>query len=840
MQATFPGKQNLPPPRRTARSLVERLFAACIALSVLCSSHSSLPGANQSQRIVTPDDPISVAIASGLTQRNAGHFAAAIGEFQQGLRLARERHDAPRAARCLVLISASQVLSFEYRAALGSAQEALILAREAKDYELAGAASGNMAAVYAQVGDFPAAERQVTQALDLLRQDPRQDAVTQGLTAKALLTQASLCIIQGRTNEGARWSQQGIALANKLGDSRLEALGLEASGTALLRENQISEAQKAFEKEYRLRSTLHDTDGLAVTKEHLAELELAKANPDYTKALRLIDEAFAVPSPTFKANAQYYPIHIRAVILLKSGRTSEALAEFRRAVRSADEWRRGALPGDITSSQTVAALNSVYRDFAELAAELSLHEHNPGLAREGLEVLAENRAASLREQLAMAFDRNERLPDSYFKELAELQAAQAKVTLGSGNPADLDKLRRIRLELDDLENQIGLQVEENNIIGERNSGRNSLRDIQARLSATEVLLSFCMDKEKSFLWAVSGDRMNLYQLSGEDVIRSKALMFTDAVRNSGAGGAPAAGQELSDALFGQLAARYRDRPEWLIVADGPLLNGVPFSDLPSADRSGTPIIAKHALRILPGELLLMGRQRRQPESRFVGIADPIYNAADSRLRGEQSLSESRADGASISLARLVGSDREIRSAAKLSGLQKQQLLTGVKATGTEVEKGLADNPEIVHFAVHVVSPPEQPQEAALALSLKQGIPELLTPELIATLRVPGSLVVLSGCSSEQGRALPGAGLMGLSRAWLLAGAAAVVVSAWPTPDDSGRFFSAFYSRLQNTSSGGLAKKAAIALQQAQLDMQASSGYSKAPSFWAAYSIVTKE
>jgi CHAT domain-containing protein len=100
--------------------------------------------------------------------------------------------------------------------------------------------------------------------------------------------------------------------------------------------------------------------------------------------------------------------------------------------------------------------------------------------------------------------------------------------------------------------------------------------------------------------------------------------------------------------------------------------------------------------------------------------------------------------------------------------------------------------------------------------------------------------VLSGCASGQGKKLPGAGLVGLSRAWLLAGAAAVIVSAWPTPDDSGRFFSAFYRHFQNTSAASLAQRAAVSLRDAQLEMQKSSGYSSSPSLWAAYSIISKE
>jgi CHAT domain-containing protein len=245
------------------------------------------------------------------------------------------------------------------------------------------------------------------------------------------------------------------------------------------------------------------------------------------------------------------------------------------------------------------------------------------------------------------------------------------------------------------------------------------------------------------------------------------------------------------------------------------------------------------LRFLPSELLLLADQPPQPSLRFVGIGDPVYNFADSRLAAGRFPADAKTTSG-VALARLVGSEREVRSAAQLSGLHDQEILLGPRANSAELQKSLANDPEVIHFAVHVVSPPERPEEAALALSLKNGMPELLTPEAIAALRVPGSLVVLSGCSSGQGKALPSAGLQGLSRAWLLAGAAAVIVSSWPTPDDSGRFFSAFYGHLQVAKAGPLAQRAARALQQTQLDMQQSKGKSGAPSFWAAYSLISKE
>jgi CHAT domain-containing protein len=156
---------------------------------------------------------------------------------------------------------------------------------------------------------------------------------------------------------------------------------------------------------------------------------------------------------------------------------------------------------------------------------------------------------------------------------------------------------------------------------------------------------------------------------------------------------------------------------------------------------------------------------------------------------------------------------------------------------------LSERPAILHFAVHVVSPDSQGRhsdEAALVLSLtEKGVPELLTRESVAVLHVPGALVVLSGCDSQQGMVLPGTGLVGLSRAWLLAGASAVVVTSWPTPDDSGIFFRVFYGHFQKAP-GTVGQRAATALQQTQMEMRAGSGYRVAPAFWSAYSLVSRE
>ena len=777
---------------------------------------------------------VDAAIAQGRQFRSRGQFVEALRCFLSAARGAQEIGDRDRQAKALLSATKCQIFLFRYRDALASTEAVRNIGSETGDYTVLGAATVNLATIYYQLGDFPHAAEDASQAVDYLRKSWRKDYL-----AQALLNQANIEADSGNASVAKYIYREGIAVAQSARLPLQEAELRDQLGVSLLRANRIADAETEITAAYRIYSQKQDQNGLAITNEHRAELELKKGNCE--AALHSIDRAFASPSPSFKTSPQFYPIHIRAKILACEGSSRTALAEFRRAVNAADEWRRGALPGDTTNSRTVAYLHDVYQDYTLLAAELALKDKAPELAREALEVLMENRAASLREQMTRTLGRNLQLPAQYFELLAQVQELQARITLGKPSKADSVKLEDLRFRLSDFENHIDSAAGNPINPKEKIRDKNSLRNIQSRLGENEALLSFCLGENKSFLWTVTDKRVSLHELQAEEAIRAKAYEFTRAVQ-TGQNSSTAA-RSLSAQLFGKLDPAVWAKPDWLIVRDGALLDSIPLSALTdlSPARQGAPLVAFHNVRSIPSESLLLTSKTPEPKPRFLGIADPIYNLADSRRRQKLNLLQARAATTPVTLGRLVGSDQEVRAAANASGLSDSQLLLGAQASQASLRVALSSTPEIIHFAVHVVSPHDRPEEAALALSLaSDNMPELLTPEAVAALRVPGSLVVLSGCASEQGKFLPSAGVMGLSRAWLMAGASAVVVSAWPTPDDSGQFFSIFYRHLRAAQSGSLAERAAAALSETQAEMQRTTGYRNSPSFWAAYSIVSKE
>jgi CHAT domain-containing protein len=192
-------------------------------------------------------------------------------------------------------------------------------------------------------------------------------------------------------------------------------------------------------------------------------------------------------------------------------------------------------------------------------------------------------------------------------------------------------------------------------------------------------------------------------------------------------------------------------------------------------------------------------------------------------------------------------------------------LTGGSATEDALKRGMRGR-QVLHLATHAFFLGECPS----ALSSRGGGPDLpdnlvflagenplllsglalaganrrqaakpdeedgiLTAEEIAAQDLRGvSWVVLSACDTGVGRVVPGEGVLGLRRAFRIAGARTVITSLWPIEDEAARDWMRrlYESRLSGRSTIEAVHEASLGMLKARRG----SGRSTHPFFWGAF------
>ena len=141
----------------------------------------------------------------------------------------------------------------------------------------------------------------------------------------------------------------------------------------------------------------------------------------------------------------------------------------------------------------------------------------------------------------------------------------------------------------------------------------------------------------------------------------------------------------------------------------------------------------------------------------------------------------------------------------------------------------------IHFVAHGVSSRTDPLDSAIILSRTNSAEEsfkLYAREIIQH-PIHARLVTISACYGNGTRSYAGEGLVGLSWAFLRAGAHNVIGALWEVSDESTpRLMDALYQGLQD----GLPP--AVALRQAKLSLLHSQVNFRKPFFWAPFQIYT--
>ena len=233
-------------------------------------------------------------------------------------------------------------------------------------------------------------------------------------------------------------------------------------------------------------------------------------------------------------------------------------------------------------------------------------------------------------------------------------------------------------------------------------------------------------------------------------------------------------------------------PGLAVVPHGPL-HRVPFHALYDGSRY---LVERFEVTYAPSAMvyaLCQGRAPRRTGATVLGVEDPLIPAAEAEAR-------------------------------TVSGrLPSSRLYVGEEAT-VEALRAAAPGSGTLHLACHGLFRSDNPMFSAL--KLHDG---WLTAADVMGLDLPGALVTLSACESGRSGVIGGDEILGLTRAFLGAGVATLVVSLWLVQDDTtAELMSLWYGRLR----GG--ERPAAALRAAQLEVMERHDH---PYYWAPFVLV---
>jgi CHAT domain-containing protein/Tfp pilus assembly protein PilF len=365
------------------------------------------------------------------------------------------------------------------------------------------------------------------------------------------------------------------------------------------------------------------------------------------------------------------------------------------------------------------------------------------------------------------------------------------------------------------------------------TGPQPLNPQQIAAQAKGTILFYWLGEKQSYLWAVAPQKTSLFTLPpGAEIDAAvqryrKALAGPQDVLDA----ADRDGQSLYRMLIAPAQPWLKKDAKVFVIPDGSL-NNLNFETL-----------------LVPGlklsEPKLPGSSPSEPTLHYWLEDVTIANASSLRVLGGAGGGKQRRNrdlllvGNSVApnnkYPELAKAAAQMESVARHFPAAEQKILTRQEATPSAY---LASSPErfsYIHFVAHGTASRLSPLDSAIVLS--KGSAEDDSFKLYARdiIRHPlrADLVTISACYSAGERSYSGEGLVGLSWAFLRAGAHNVIAALWEATDASTeQLMDKFYDELDKGASPD------VALRAAKLFLLRSSGF-RNPFYWAPFQLYAR-
>lgn len=749
----------------------------------------------------------------------------AVGEDYRlrALELARRIRYKEGEADALMALSGLLIQKGQYWQALQRLNEALPLWRQTGQTESQINAITQLGMIHDILGNHQHALDYYEEALRFCR------AKHYGPHARVLSRISELYEKLGRPDRALLYSRQALELRKKAGDVRGSGVSLVGVGMAHRRLGNYREARNHFGQALSILRKVPDPGGEASTLINLGWLEIDQGNA--TLARRHFQEALP---------------------LLQGQKLSEAEAEAFFGLAKAERLRGNPIQARTFAEKSLEIIERTHRQVSRTDLQASYMSRKQSRFDFLIGLLVRDPARSTPQaDVALAFETTERARSRSFLQSFSPSVSRSSLIERAGDAAR-QKRREIEKELAEVTERLRdgeragrpvavLRKRQRDLMERLRNSDTALRlsdpwyvrlnhrkpvslsEAQQLIDENTLLIDYHLGNERSLVWVVSPTSAEVFSLPArgeiEEQVRKLHRLLAKSRWEPRSWQASIVANKLSEVLLGPFAERLGHK-RLVIVPDGALHYlpiGVlpePFSDAPGWS---SLMMADHEVVYLPSVSVLKALREEaavRPSGSLAIFADPVFAAEE-----YQRLHYSRREAESI--LSMLPRDSEYLS------------LWGADANKDVALSGRLVDFRILHFATHGIPNTEHPELSAVLLSQTgpdgRSMDGYLTAHDIQGMDLRADLVVLSACSTALGREVRGEGLIGLTQAFMHAGADRVVVSLWDVNDESTAVLMERFYRgliLEN-------KSPAEALRTAQIWMSKQPRWSS-PYYWGGF------
>lgn len=675
--------------------------------------------------------------------------------------------------------SALDVEEGKYDAAEEELQRALVLAKQTSNARQVASILLNLAWLSANRGNLDEAVDRNQAALAAARSQNMQ-----ALVATILGNLGSAYFSLGDLESAQKYFSDGAKLSEELGLNGYSAYWYTGVAGTYMAQHDYARAREVSEETLRKARTLNEPDTITICLNTLADLSLHSG--DLEAAQRYSDEATKLVS----TDADHLRINASRIL---SARILARRGEYRQGEALLREVSRDPLASPAAKWEAHARLAELY------AAEGKPAQAEAEFSR-SLDSIQEAREAVAGMDLRLSFLSNS---IDFYGEYVDFLMAR-KRPLDALKVAELSRARMLVEGLSESNNVPASRVR-----------RLKPEEIARKRGAT--ILFYWLGQEHSYVWAIQAKATTAVELPPEGQLRPKITAAREGIRGLRDLG------EASGEVFRELYAELVAPVQKLLPADG-----------------NVALINDPELSVLNFETLVAPEPKAHYWIDDVTLTNAssltlLAKAETARAARKESLLIVGNPQAVEGFPALPKADEEMKRVERYFEGAQVKVVRGEAATPKAV---LASSPgefQYLHFVTHGTASTTRPLDSAVILSPGAGAYKLYARDIVGV-PLGAELVTISACEGSSGRAYSGEGLVGLSWAFLRAGAHNVVGALWEVNDSAApEIMDEFYAGLR------AGKPPASALRAAKLRLlhpKDPENVFRKPFYWAAFQLYT--